>query len=80
MALAIHVGGPADGAEIPGIEQTAVRYYLPTAERMRPGWLSLARYVWVPPREGKRCRYQYTGTEQVQGPSVGSKEAPDWST
>lgn len=80
MAIAIHEGGPADGVRLSTPEQTPVRYHLPAADRARSGWLHLARYVFVPPRDGARCRYRYTGTHQARGPLRAPKETPDWST
>ncbi len=80
MALAIHHGGPADGAEVPHVEQTQTRWWAGHAERATRGWVLLNRYVFVPPRDGATCRYQWTGTEQRQGPVPGSAEQPEWST
>jgi hypothetical protein len=79
MAVAVHFGGPADGAEVTGVEQTQTRHWAPAFDRNSRGWISLARYVFVPPRRGARCRYRYTGVDQVKGPAPGTKEAPDWS-
>lgn len=79
MALAVHYGGPADGAEVPGVEQTQTRHYLNRNERNRRTWLPLARYVFVPPRDGARCVYQFSGLDQVQGPVLGDEKQPDWS-
>ncbi len=79
MATATHEGGPADGVRLSIEQQTHVRYYAPAAERASRGWLSLARYVFVPPRDGARCRYRYTGIHQARGPVPGDEKAPDWS-
>lgn len=79
MALAIHEGGPQDGLKVKTTSAPHTRYYAPAEERKRRGWLTLSRYVFVPPRDGAKCRYRFTGTEQVQGPVPGDETAPDWS-
>jgi hypothetical protein len=80
VALAVHEGGPADGATLAVERAVPVRYHLPAPDRQHRGWLTLARYVFVPPRDGPRCRYRYTGTHQVQGPvPAGEAAHPDWS-
>lgn len=80
MALAIHIGGPADGAEVPVDQAGQVRYYATKAAREnRDGYVSLARYVFFPPRDRARCTYRYTGVEQKHGPRPGMEDAPDWS-
>jgi hypothetical protein len=80
MAVAYHDGGPVHGLTL-RIEATPqVRFYLPAAERVVRGWLPLARYVFVPPRDGKHVRYRYTGVHQVMGPLPGAQSAPEWST
>lgn len=83
MAVAVHEGGPADGAQvtIEGRPQPQVRYWAPEPARKADGWVDLARYVFVPPRDGKWCRYTYTGVQQVRGPvpSTDAEKAPGWS-
>jgi hypothetical protein len=79
---AIHRGGPADGQTSQADRQTPTRYYAPVAERIKTGWIELARYVYVPPTLARptRAHYQYTGIEQRRGPVPGSVLEPDWST
>lgn len=83
MATAVHSGGPADGARvrIDGTPQPQVRYWAPEQARAFTGWVELARYVFVPPRDGRWCRYMYTGVQQVWGPvpSEPAAGAPGWS-
>lgn len=88
MPLAHHDGGPADGVTVSIGRVTQTRLYAPEDERgkrrapgdVNPPWVMLARYVHVPPRDGKHVRYRYTGTEQTHGPVPGGTEdAPDWS-
>jgi hypothetical protein len=87
VPLAHHDGGPADGVTVQVDKVTQTRYYAPTEERtvekprgaVNPPWVKLARYVHVPPREGKHVRYRYTGEEQTHGPVPGTDDAPEWS-
>lgn len=79
MAIAVHYGGPADGATVQTEGAPQTRHYAPAIDREAKDWVTLARYVFVPPRDGKRARYQYTGQHQVQGPVPGDPAAPDWS-
>lgn len=79
MAIAVHERGPADGAKVRTDAAPQVRYYAPVAERDSDTWVTLARYVFVPPRDGARCTYRFSGEEQVQGPVPGHADAPDWS-
>lgn len=79
MALAIHEGGPADGQRLRADGAPQIRYFAPAAERAATAWVPLARYVFVPPRDGPRCTYRYTGVHQVKGPVLGSEAEPDWS-
>lgn len=80
MAVTIHQGGPADGMRV-RVEGTPpqTRFYLPAQQRQSSGWLDVARYVYVPPRDGPRAVYRYTGVHQVQGPLPGGAGGPDWS-
>jgi hypothetical protein len=80
MPQAIYEGGPADGQKVP-IDQVAPhRYYAPAAARNRPGWVELARYVFLPPRDKAKCRYRYTGIHQQTGPVPPvDDERPEWS-
>ncbi len=80
MARAEHHGGPMDGLAVRGVEQTQTRYYAPAAQRATSGWVELARYVFVPPRNGAQCVYRYTGVDHVRGPLPGDEDTPDWST
>lgn len=80
MPTAEHSGGPADGRKVQIESVAQIRYWAPVAARAAKGWVDLARYVFVPPRVGKRCAYRCTGVHQVVGPVVGDKDAPEWST
>lgn len=80
MALAYHDGGPVDGQTLRIDATPQVRYYLPAEQRALREWLPLARYVFVPPRNGKHVKYRYTGEHQVLGPAPGMEGAPEWST
>jgi hypothetical protein len=79
LAIAVHERGPADGAKVRIDEVVQTRYYARPDARTSDSWVTLARYVFVPPRDGARCTYRYTGEEQVQGPLPGSPSAPEWS-
>jgi hypothetical protein len=79
LAVATHHAGPMDGHEVKIETTPQTRYWLPAAKRAEKGWLMLARYVYVPPRDGKHVTYRYSGTEQTQGPLPGTKTEPDWS-
>lgn len=79
MALAIHEGGPADGETLRVETAPQTRYYAPADQRAAADWVLLARYVFVPPRDGAKCTYRYSGQEQVQGPVPGTADQPDWS-
>lgn len=79
MALAIHEGGPADGLTLHAETAPQTRYYAPARKRAVADWVLLARYVFVPPRNGARCTYRFSGEEQVQGPIPGTAAQPDWS-
>lgn len=79
MALAVHFGGPADGFTVKAEGAPQTRYYARAIDREVKTWVTLARYVFVPPRQGKECRYQYTGEHQEMGPVPGIPAEPDWS-
>lgn len=79
MAIAVHQLGPADGASVRTEGAPQVRYYAPAADRASTTWIRLARYVFVPPRDGAKCTYRYSGEHEVQGPVPGTPDAPDWS-
>lgn len=79
MAVAIHEGGPVDGLRLRTDTAPQTRFWLPADQRTAKRWLTLARYVFVPPRDGARCRYRYTGEDQVFGPVPGGTVEPDWS-
>lgn len=79
MPIAVHERGPQDGARLRIDEVAQTRFYAPRKERIATGWVTLARYVFVPPRDGAKCVYRYSGQEQVQGPVPGSTKEPDWS-
>lgn len=79
MPIAVHERGPQDGAKLRIDEVPQTRYYAPSEARAVSGWVTLARYVFVPPRDGARCVYRYSGEEQVQGPAPGTPKHPDWS-
>lgn len=79
MAVAVHFGGPADGARVQVEVAKQTRHYALAIDREAKDWVTLGRYVFVPPRQGKECRYQYTGQDIVQGPVPGDPAAPDWS-
>lgn len=79
MPIAIHERGPQDGAKLRTDTVPQTRYWAPADERAVTGWVRLARYVFVPPRDGAKCVYRFSGEEQVQGPVPGHPSAPDWS-
>lgn len=79
MPLAVHEGGPAHGARVEVDQASQVRYHAPIDDRATKGWVRLARYVFVPPRVGRICRYHWSGYHDVFGPARGAPDAPEWS-
>jgi hypothetical protein len=79
LAIAVHQYGPQDGAKVRVDETPQTRYFATAEARESKGWVTLSRYVFVPPRDGARCVYRFSGEEQVQGPVPGMATAPEWS-
>ena len=79
MPLAIHERGPADGAKVRIDTVPQTRYYALPVDRAATDWVTLDRYVFVPPRDGAKCIYRHSGQEQVQGPVPGHADASEWS-
>jgi hypothetical protein len=78
--LAIHRGGPANGAKIRQEGVPQVRYYADEQTRKAKGYVTLARYVWRPPIDRARVTYEYSGVAQMSGPIPGLEDTPEWST